>query len=49
MKSTNVSRDVDRKRIERLKSFGGIRIEDNLVVTGSGAENLTRLAFAARP
>ncbi len=33
--------------VERLLPFGGIRIEDNLVVEPSGARNLTREAFAA--
>jgi Xaa-Pro dipeptidase len=33
--------------VERLSPYGGIRIEDNLAVTTSGAENLTRMAFAA--
>jgi Xaa-Pro dipeptidase len=32
--------------VERLAPYGGIRIEDNLVVTGTGHENLTRIAFA---
>ena len=27
-------------------TFGGIRIEDNLAITASGCENLTRDAFA---
>jgi Xaa-Pro dipeptidase len=47
LKDSDVSRDVDWKRIDRLRQFGGIRIEDNIVVTKSGAENLTRTAFAA--
>lgn len=34
-------------RVESLRKFGGIRIEDDLAVTSSGAENLTRDAFAA--
>jgi Xaa-Pro dipeptidase len=34
-------------RVEALKRFGGIRIEDNLAVTANGCENLTRDAFAA--
>jgi Xaa-Pro dipeptidase len=38
---------VDWPCVERLRRFGGIRIEDNLVVTDSGCENLTRTAFAA--
>ena len=33
-------------RIESLRKFGGIRIEDDLAVTSSGSENLTRDAFA---
>jgi len=32
-------------RVEQLRQFGGIRIEDDLAVTSSGAENLTREAF----
>ena len=34
-------------RVEALRRFGGIRIEDNLAVTATGAENMTRDAFAA--
>jgi Xaa-Pro dipeptidase len=32
--------------VDTLRACGGIRIEDNLVVTGAGHENLTRTAFA---
>ena len=38
---------VDWARIEALRPFGGIRIEDNVVCTGGEPVNLTREAFAA--
>jgi Xaa-Pro dipeptidase len=34
-------------RVESLRKFGGIRIEDDLAVTATSAENLTRDAFSA--
>lgn len=34
-------------RVEELRPYGGIRIEDNVRVLPDGAENLTRDAFAA--
>jgi len=37
---------IDWQRIESLRPYGGIRIEDDLLVTASGCENLTRDAFA---
>lgn len=38
---------IDWKRVAALKPYGGIRIEDNLAITASGCDNLTRAAFAA--
>lgn len=37
-----VGRDIDWQSIERLAPHGGIRIEDNILVTQSGPDNLTR-------
>jgi Xaa-Pro dipeptidase len=41
------SRLVDWKAIEELGPFGGVRIEDNVVVEAAGIRNLTREAFSA--
>jgi Xaa-Pro dipeptidase len=37
---------IDWTVVEELKPFGGVRIEDNVVTTASGPENMTRDAFA---
>jgi Xaa-Pro dipeptidase len=36
---------IDWPRVESFRPFGGIRIEDDLAITESGCENLTRDAF----
>ncbi len=41
------ARDVDFDHVERFRHFGGIRVEDDVVVTDDAPENLTRDAFAA--
>jgi len=38
---------LNHKRIDWLRPYGGIRIEDNIRVLDGGVENLTRDAFAA--
>lgn len=38
---------VDWQRVEELRPFGGIRIEDNVVVEDDGVRNLTREAYSA--
>ena len=40
-------RHIDWTAVERLKPFGGIRIEDDVACTDGAPENLTRAAFAA--
>lgn len=44
-----LSGHVDWARVDALRAFGGIRIEDDVVCNGAGQapENLTRAAFAA--
>jgi Xaa-Pro dipeptidase len=41
------AKDVDWQKVDAFRKFGGIRIEDDVVVTDSGHANLTREAFAA--
>lgn len=38
---------IDWSRVDALRDFGGIRIEDDVVVTTTAPENLTRAAFSA--
>ncbi len=47
LRNSPLATDVDWKKIQRLTKFGGIRIEDNVVVTDSGMNNITRQAFSA--
>jgi Xaa-Pro dipeptidase len=37
---------VDWTRVDGFRKYGGVRIEDDLAVTETGARNLTREAFA---
>jgi Xaa-Pro dipeptidase len=39
-------RHIDWEMVERLRPYGGIRIEDNVVTTDNVPENMTRDAFA---
>ena len=38
---------INWSRVDSLRKFGGIRIEDDIAVTATGCENLTRDAFRA--
>jgi Xaa-Pro dipeptidase len=45
-RATHLGSRINWPEVDHLRSFGGIRIEDDLFVTASGCENLTRDAFA---
>ena len=47
LKKSENAKYVNWKKIDDFRKFGGIRIEDDVVVTDGGSENLTRAAFAA--
>ncbi len=47
LRGNRAGKHVNWNRVNELQRFGGIRIEDNLHITDSGNENLTRSAFAA--
>jgi Xaa-Pro dipeptidase len=46
-RSDERGRHINWPRVEALARFGGIRIEDDLAITTTGCENLTRNAFAS--
>jgi len=46
LKATPQASDIDWAKVDAFRQFGGIRIEDDVVCTGSAPENLTREAFA---
>src|SRR5205085_10924943 len=47
LRKSDNAKYVDWPRVDSFRKYGGIRIEDNVVVTEGGHENLTRKAFAA--
>lgn len=47
LEASKHARYVDWKRVAQFKPYGGIRIEDNVVVQDAAPRNLTREAFSA--
>jgi Xaa-Pro dipeptidase len=47
LKKTENAKYINWPKVDDFRKFGGIRIEDDVVVTAAGHENLTRRAFAA--
>lgn len=47
LKKSDEAKYVNWEKVDRFRKYGGIRIEDDVVVTEKGRENLTRDAFAA--
>ncbi|MEO5622721.1 MAG: Xaa-Pro dipeptidase [Dokdonella sp.] len=47
LKTKPAAKDVDWDKVDVLRPYGGIRIEDDVVCTEADPENLTREAFAA--
>jgi Xaa-Pro dipeptidase len=47
LRETPLGRHVDWDAVERLRPYGGVRIEDNVWMGPGGARNLSREAFAA--
>ncbi len=48
LRTSPAAADVNWPQVESLTPCGGIRIEDNVLVTADGVRNLTREAFAAQ-
>jgi len=46
LKKSENAKYVNWQKVDAFRKFGGMRIEDDVVVTPSGHENLTRAAFA---
>lgn len=49
LKKSDRAGDVDWDRVDALRPYGGVRIEDNVTVTLNGHENMTRNAFGDGP
>ena len=46
LKKSENAKFIDWKKVDSFRKYGGIRIEDDILVTETGRENMTRDAFA---
>lgn len=46
LRATPAGRSVQWDAVDEMRPYGGVRIEDNVHITATGVENLTREAFA---
>ncbi|HEV7765467.1 MAG TPA: Xaa-Pro dipeptidase [Thermoanaerobaculia bacterium] len=46
LQKTDNAKYIDWTKVDAFRKFGGIRIEDDIVITENGHDNLTRAAFA---
>jgi Xaa-Pro dipeptidase len=46
LRSSAMAREIDWAAVDAMRPYGGIRIEDDVLVTHAAPENLTRDAFA---
>ncbi|MFK8019774.1 MAG: Xaa-Pro dipeptidase [Pseudomonadales bacterium] len=47
LRGSALEKEVNWAKVEEMTPYGGVRIEDNILVTENGIENITRDAFAA--
>ena len=45
LRKSDNAKYIDWQKVDSFRKFGGIRIEDNILITETGNENLTRAAF----
>jgi Xaa-Pro dipeptidase len=46
LRGSDAGKHVNWKKVDEFRKFGGVRVEDDVVVRPGGSENLTRPAFA---
>lgn len=49
LRASPLAAQVNWQKVDAFRRYGGIRIEDNVIVTANGHENMTRAAFEENP